>query len=248
MRTDGELRAAIGEHSWWHSIELRPGITTPGAQGGSAGKLPFYQMPLDLTGKTVLDIGCWDGFFSFECERRGASRVVAADIWENTGRGAFDLARDELGSKVEPVESSVYDLPGKLGGERFDLILFLGVLYHLRHPLLGLEMMAACHKPGGLAVIETVIDYETVTQQRPVMAFYPGREMNDDPTCWWGPNPFAVARMLGVAGYASVMNTVQLWLGNRSIFHALKATDETLAEERARDDRDRHSPPSGMPR
>ena len=94
----------------------------------------------------MLDIGCWDGLFSFECERRGAERVVAADLWENAGRDAFDFAREELGSKVEPLECDVYDLPGKLGGERFDLVLFLGVLYHLRHPLLGLEKVGGVHE------------------------------------------------------------------------------------------------------
>ena len=244
MRTDAELREAIRQHDWYHSIELRPGIVTPG-RAAERNVLPFLGIPDDLSGLTVLDIGCWDGFFSFECERRGAKRVVAADVWENTGRGAFDLAREELRSRAEPLQCSIYDLPGKLGGERFDLILLLGVLYHLRHPLLGLEAMAACHKPGGLAIVETVIDYDTVTAARPVMAFYPGRELNDDPTCWWGPNPHAVATMLGVAGYASVLNTVQLWLGNRGIFHALKMSDEDLEAGQARDREARHSPPAG---
>ena len=239
MRTDDELRQAIGEHFWWHSIELRPGIITPGV-AGSAGTLPYYQIPGDLTGMTVLDIGAWDGFFSFECEARGAKKVIAADIWETAGRDAFDFAREELGSAVEPLESDVYDLAEKLNGERFDLVLFLGVLYHLRHPLLALEKVAACVKPGGLAVIETVVDLESVTSARPVMAFYPGREMNDDPTNWWGPNPSAVARMLMACGFGRVLNTVQLWQGNRSIFHAFKASDEDVGEMRDRDYRDRH--------
>lgn len=241
MRTDDELRSAIAECYWYHSIELRPGIITPGIVSGDV--LPFYQIPPDLSGKTVLDIGCWDGFFAFECERRGAKRVVAADIWENSGRGAFDLAREELNSRVEPLESTVYDLPGKLGGERFDLILFLGVLYHLRHPLLALEKLAECHSPGGLVIIDTVVDYETATLPRPMVAFYPKNEMSGDPTSWWGPNPHAVAAMLGVAGYASVMNIIQLWLGNRSVFHAVKAEDADVKKMEAQDYRDRHSRP-----
>ena len=94
-------------------------------------------------GLSVLDIGAWDGFFSFECERRGASRVVAADYfsWHGSGWGTkagFTLARDVLGSKVEDVDIDVMDLtPERVG--TFDLVLFLGVLYHLRHPLLALE-------------------------------------------------------------------------------------------------------------
>ena len=162
-RTDDELREAIREHQfWYHSMELRPGITTPGiAQEHFV--LNMLGIPEDLSGMTVLDIGCWDGFFSFECERRGAARVVSADLWDNAGREGFDLAREELGSKVEPLECSVYDLPGKLGGERFDLVLFLGVLYHMRHPLLALEQLAATVKPGGLAIVDTVVDYQPMS-------------------------------------------------------------------------------------
>jgi tRNA (mo5U34)-methyltransferase len=243
VRTDDELRAAIGEHFWWHSIELRPGIITPGVAGGT-GTVPFYGLPGDLTGKTVLDIGCWDGFFSFECERRGAERVVAADLWENSGRAAFDFAREELGSKVEPLECDVYDLPGKLNGERFDLVLFLGVLYHLRHPLLGLEKVAACTKPGGLTIIETVIDYDTMHQDRPLLAFYPHREMNDDPTSWWGVNPIALAMMLDVTGYAEMQAIIQLWQGNRGVYHATKASDEDVSRMEAQDHRARHRHPA----
>ena len=244
MRTDDELRTAIKDYFWWHSIELRPGITTPGVSGDNRRCLPLYALPEDLTGRTVLDVGCWDGFFSFACEARGAERVVAADLWENAGRDAFDFAREELGSKVEPLECDVYDLPGALGGERFDLVLFLGVLYHLKHPLLGLEKVAACAKPGGLTVIETVIDYETMTQQRPLMAFYPGREMNDDPTSWWGPNPHGLAMMLGAAGYAEIHNVIQLWQGNRGIYHAVKASDEDVHRMEAADHRARHRHPA----
>jgi len=242
MRTDDELRAAIKEHYWFHSVELRPGIVTPGV-AGNAKMFPVYAIPEDLTGRTVLDIGAWDGLFSFECERRGAKRVVAADIWENAGRGAFDLAREELNSSVEPLECDVYDLPEKLNGERFDLVLFLGVLYHLRHPLLALEKVAACAKPRGLTIVETVVDYLTVNQDRPVMAFYPGNEMNNDPTSWWGPNPYAVAMMLSSVGYAKITNMIQLWYGNRSIFHAVKAEDEDVQKMFLEEHEARHRRP-----
>ena len=97
--------------------------------------------------------------------------------------------------------------------------------------------------PGGLAIIETVIDQETVVQSRPVMAFHPGRELNDDPTSWWTPNPSAVATMLMVSGFSEVLNNIQLWQGNRSIFHALKMSDAQMERERQRDHRDRHRRP-----
>jgi tRNA (mo5U34)-methyltransferase len=244
VRTDDELREAIKDYFWWHSIELRPGIVTPGISGSSKKTIPLYAIPDDLSGRSVLDIGCWDGLFAFECERRGAERVVAADLWENVGRGAFDFAREELGSKVEPLECDVYDLPGKLGGERFDLVLFLGVLYHLRHPLLGLEKVGACTKPGGMVVIETTIDYESMQQQRPLMAFHPGNELNDDSTSWWSPNPVGLAMMLGAAGFAQMASVIQLWQGNRGIYHAVKASDEDVRKMEAEDYKARHRHPA----
>ena len=223
MRTDDELRAAIAGQSWYHSIELRPGIVTPG-KSQEKFVLSMLGIPGDLTGKTVLDIGCYDGFFSFECEKRGASRVVACDTWELAGRGAFDLARDELGSGAVPLEASVYDLPGKLGGEQFDLVLFLGVLYHLRHPLLALEKVAACAAPGSLTIVDSVVDDRSLFTDRPLMAFFPGDELNGDPTNWWAPNHAALCLMTGAAGFDRAVSRVQLHGGNRSIVHALKAT------------------------
>lgn len=233
MRTDTELREAIRQYDWYHSIELRPGIVTPG-RAAERNVLPFLGIPEDLSGLSVLDIGCWDGFFSFECERRGAKRVVAADIWETLGRDAFDFARGELGSAVEPAQASVYDLPEALGGERFDLVLFLGVLYHLRHPLLAIEKVAEVTAPGGLAIIESAVDAGAL-MDRPLMAFYPGDEMNNDPTNWWAPNVPALASMLGVSGFTDVVSRVQLYGGNRAVFHAVKVTDAE-AERRARRD------------
>ena len=72
--TEDEIRARIAAVGWWHQIEIAPGIVTPGPDH-SAEKLKLFQSPADLTGKRVLDIGAFDGFFSFECERRGAAEV-----------------------------------------------------------------------------------------------------------------------------------------------------------------------------
>ena len=237
MRTDAELREAIRQHDWYHSVELRPGIVTPG-RAAERNVLPYLGLPDDLSGLSVLDIGCWDGFFSFECERRGAKRVVASDVWEMLGRDAFDFARAELGSAVEPLECSVYDLPENLGGERFDLVLFLGVLYHLKHPLLALEKVAEVTAPGGVAIIETAVDAESL-MDRPLMAFYPGDELNRDPTNWWAPNVPALASMLGVSGFRDVTCRVQLYGGNRSVFHAVKVTDAERDKQARREQLDR---------
>lgn len=236
--SDAELREAIGKYSWYHSIELRPGIITPG-QAGERNVLSLLGLPADLTGMTVLDIGCWDGFFSFECEKRGAARVVATDIWETTGRGAFDFARGELDSRVEPLQADVYDLPDALKGERFDLVLFLGVLYHLRHPFLGIEKVAQATAPGGRVIMETAVDADSLLD-RPLMAFYPGDEMNYDPTNWWAPNLNAAGKMLEVSGFRDVASRVQLYAGNRAIFHATKVTDAELERQSRHDLINRH--------
>src|SRR5438270_7977972 len=109
-------------------------------------RLRLLQIPEDLTGKTVLDIGAWDGYFSFEFERRGAKRVLAIDsfAWDHRPEGfprgldCFLLAREFFNSKVEHRRLDVHELsPDAIG--TFDLVFCAGVLYHMRQPLLGLE-------------------------------------------------------------------------------------------------------------
>jgi tRNA (mo5U34)-methyltransferase len=166
--------------------------------------LPRIKFPDSLSGKSVLDIGAWDGFYSFEAERRGAARVLATDSfsWGLGGDGTkagFELARDALGSSVEDMTIDVLDLlPERVG--KFDLVLFLGVLYHMRHPMLALERVFSV--TNGLCILETHVDLLHV--KRPIAAFYPGRELAEDPTNWWGPNIECVVRMLKVVGFSTV--------------------------------------------
>ncbi len=216
------LRARVAEIFWYHTLDLGSGIVTPGVDN-SPERLARLQLPASLAGKTVLDVGAWDGFFSFECERRGAARVLATDSYSWTGPGpgtqaGFNLAREVFGSKVEALTVDVMDLdPARIG--RFDVVLFLGVLYHLRHPLLALERVASVTRE--LLVVETVVDLVGV--RRPVAAFYPGRELNNDPTNWWGPNPAAVEAMLGSVGFASVrtVTSTRSWpyRAARALYH-----------------------------
>src|SRR5262245_34297053 len=130
---EARKRIAAHEH-WYHQIEVAPGVVTPGIND-SQQILAALRLPERLDGQRVLDIGARDGFFSFECERRGAE-VVAIDSMppEQTG---FPIAKELVGSGVEMLQRNVYDLsPEEFGS--FDLILFLGVLYHLRDPMLAL--------------------------------------------------------------------------------------------------------------
>ena len=227
-----DLQERVAAHRWYHSIDLGNGLVTRGIDDTPL-RLARVQLPASLAGRTVLDIGAWDGFFSFESERRGAARVVAADYysWHGGGWGAkagFELAREALGSRVEDVDVDVMDIsPERLG--TFDVVLFLGVLYHLRHPLLALEKIAAV--TNGLLILETVVDL--VGLGRPAMAFYPGRELNADPTNWWGPNHAAVVAMLQTVGFDDVQVVTPLpgaaFRGARAVWHRVKGRNGVVA-------------------
>jgi len=137
--TRDEKLERIGSRQWYHSIEIEPGLVTPGAHPLEElrQELDHLKLPPSLEGLSVLDIGAWDGFFSFEAERRGAERVVAYDVTPEDYFG-FSTAKELLGSKVDYVQGSVYELNKETVGT-FDVVLFVAVLYHLRYPLLALD-------------------------------------------------------------------------------------------------------------
>jgi tRNA (mo5U34)-methyltransferase len=202
--TKEEILDQMNRIKWWHQIDLGQGIITPGLDC-TLGRIQHHGcLPDDLRGKTVLDIGAWDGAFSFEAERRGASRVLAVDefIWAGKGwasKEGFDFARRVLNSKVEDMMIDVYDIgPQNVG--IFDVVIFAGVLYHLLHPLLALEHVASVCK--NQLILSTHIDLISV--KRPAIAFYPGKELAGDPTNWCGPNLPAVEAMLRTVGFKRI--------------------------------------------
>jgi tRNA (mo5U34)-methyltransferase len=208
------LRREVAATKWWHTIDLGNGVVTPGIDPTPA-RLRELQIPDDLTGLTVLDVGAWDGFFSFEAERRGASRVLATDsfCWGGAGWGTkagFELARRALGSRVEDLDIDPLELsPARVG--TFDLVLFLGVLYHMRHPLLALERVFSVTR--GQLILQTQVDLSAI--DRPALAFYQGSDLNNDPTNWFGPNPPAVVAMLRAAGFTDI-RMVSRWSARES--------------------------------
>jgi tRNA (mo5U34)-methyltransferase len=217
-----KVRAEIANVNWYHQIDLGDGIVTPGVDD-TPNRMTPLELPSDLSGKSVLDIGAWDGVFSFEAERRGASRVLATDsfCWSGEGWGTkegFLTASRILGSRVDDLEIDVMDLsPDRVG--TFDLVLFVGVLYHLRHPLLALERVAS------VTGEQLIFDSHTamIEESDPVMRFYPGTELNDDPTNWWGPNPPAVEAMLRDVGFRRIERVhPELIPEGRLILHAWK--------------------------
>jgi tRNA (mo5U34)-methyltransferase len=201
--SDEELRRKAAEITWFHSMDLRPGLRTKGIYDPSR-TLPRLQLPDSLAGRTVLDVGAWDGYYSFEMERRGADVLATDDYsWGGGGWGTkagFDLAHAAVGSRLRSLQIDPLDItPDALGG-RFDIVLMLGVLYHLRDPLLVLERVAAV--TAGLLVLETEVGM--LLTRRPAAEFFPGTELNDDPTNWWAPNVAAMTGMLRSVGFGSV--------------------------------------------
>src|SRR6478752_6392061 len=133
-----ELRREISRYDWFHTIDFGKSVVTRGHCSAAVleAKADCY-FSLSLKGRSVLDIGCWDGYFSLEAHRRGASRVLATDhfVWHGQwGREPFELVRSRLAPELEAKDIDVYDIsPATVG--TFDIVLFTGVFYHTRHPL-----------------------------------------------------------------------------------------------------------------
>ncbi len=207
---------------WFHNISLDGIMTAPDHFLGDYPRLKWehfaHAIPQDLTGKTVLDIGCNGGFYSIEMKRRGAKRVLGIDHDEQYLAQAR-FAAEVSEADIEFRQMSVYDV-ARLK-EQFDLVLFMGVLYHLRHPLLALDLLHD-HAVGDLLVIQTMIrgsrsvqhfeaDYpfqETAVfddKDFPAMYFIE-RCYSHDPTNWWIPNKPCVEAMLRSAGFTILDN------------------------------------------
>jgi tRNA (mo5U34)-methyltransferase len=218
LQSEGAPSPEIAELGpWFHNLHLPGGIET--APDHPLGDFPAFKwrelapaVPTDLDGWTALDIGCNAGFYSFELARRGA-RVTAIDADEHYLRQAH-WARERLGleERVDLRRLSVYDLART--GEHFDVVLFLGVLYHLRYPLLALDLVA--EKAQRLLVLQTLTmpgaepeepppDIPFEQRERlaaagwPRMAFVEKR-LAGDPTNWWIPDEACVEAMVRTAG------------------------------------------------
>jgi tRNA (mo5U34)-methyltransferase len=216
--TPEDIRArveALGP--WFHNLNLRGVETAPNhfLHDFPASKWRRFKdaLPEDLSGRTVLDIGCNAGFYSIEMKRRGADRVVAIDF-DPRYLAQARLAAEVTGQEIEFHQMSVYDV-AKLG-ERFDVVLFMGVLYHLRHPLLALDLIRAnvaddllvfqSLQRGSDAVYPVAGDYDFYEIEHfddpgyPKMHFIE-HEYAHDWTNWWAPNAACSAAMLRSAGF-----------------------------------------------
>jgi len=232
-----ELQRRVGEIVWHHRIDLGDGVVTP---GGADRFVALERTLPDMRGASVLDIGAWDGYYSFLAESRGASRVVALDHyvwgvdmaarnlwWEDCakrgevpdperdeidfwhddlpGRRGFDLAREVLGSRVEPHVADFMraDLDA-LG--RFDVVLYLGVLYHMLEPLTALRRLRAV--TDRVAVIETEGIHVPGYPDDLLLRFFAAAELHRDYGNWYATSERALHGMCRAAGFSRVETAV----------------------------------------
>jgi tRNA (mo5U34)-methyltransferase len=186
MAAQGSLLEQVQSLNWAHTIDLGQGIVTPGIWPPSPLILRAFD-EIDFRGKRVLDIGCWDGLWSFEAEKRGAAEVYATDhVTQRPFREqpTFQLAHQVLESRVRYYpDVSVYDLD-QLGAGDFDIVLFCGVYYHLKDPLRALARLRKLMKTGGIIVVEgeVINDYDNTFSR----FYYRDRHVGD-PSNWWVP-------------------------------------------------------------
>jgi tRNA (mo5U34)-methyltransferase len=206
---------------WYHKIDLPYGIVTP---GWAPINPAAYRIPDILDGKRVLDIGAWDGYWTFQALQRGAKEVVAIDdfsdylgnlnqsdrrAWES-----FDVCRSALGYSNDVcnrIEMSIYDISeANLG--LFDTVFFFGTLYHLRHPLLALDKIASLCKDDiyiESAILDDFSPYRGglghgYSGPQMVMEFYPGKQYGNNETNWWVPTLYCLMNMTHAAGFQKI--------------------------------------------
>lgn len=210
-----ERVAALGP--WFHNLDLRGVKTAPDHFLGDYPRQKWRHfaavVPQDLTGLSVLDIGCNAGFYSLEMKRRGAERVLGIDF-DDTYLEQARFAAEMADLDISFAKLSVYDVAALK--ERFDLVLFMGVLYHLRHPLLALDlirehvvgdlMLFQSMQRGGSEIAEVKENHHFWTTELFLKPGFPRlhfieHRYADDPTNWWIPNAACAEAMLRSSGF-----------------------------------------------
>lgn len=239
---------------WYHRIIIPPGVETPG-MNDCAETLNYLTLPKDMSGMRVLDIGAAEGFFTYECERRGAAEVIAVDYNppELTG---FAMVRELMNSKATHRVDSIYNLRPRDYGT-FDVILFLGILYHLPDPVLALSIVRDLCKPSAFLFMETqtcenqlmtpdgkLVDIPADVKAKinavPLMQYFVGNKLNPvDYTNFWGPNIACVREMLRDTCFTVTSHETNRKNWNRTVFNCrVVEPDETI---RKRDRMLRHA-------
>ncbi len=186
---DELVERALAMPAWYHSIDLGHGVVTPGVWPEDSQQHVVKALDgIDFTGAKVLDVGCLDGRWTFEAERRGATQVYSIDLISQAVDSArpqyFDIAAQVMGSTAHyNPHLSVHDV-AKLGVDDFDVVLFLGVYYHLKDPLLALARLRKVMRDGGAIVVEGQVIHDDVSFAR----FFFNQSFSSDQTNWWIPS------------------------------------------------------------
>jgi len=223
---------------WFHSIDLGQGVVTPGRKKleDLTNYVELMKLP-DVRGKSVLDIGTYDGWFAFHCERMGAARVVALDhyVWELDtvtldamwkeanargtafeyqvddyrhlarlpGKRPFDTAHRVLNSQVEAVHSDFMTMDTSALGT-FEVVLYLGVLYHEQHPLEAMRRLASVTAEGGVCIIHTNTVVVPGYEDTALCEVLTGSQFHNDPSNWWLVSKKALFDMCEMAGFKRI--------------------------------------------
>jgi tRNA (mo5U34)-methyltransferase len=186
MDASADLLKKIHSLKWIHTIDLGGGVVTPGLWPRSA-LIDAALNQIDFCGKKVLDIGCWDGLWTFEAERRGAAEVYATDCLSQ--RPLQDQPTFELAHRIRNSQAKYFPhLPvcevQQLGVRDFDIVLFCGIYYHLKDPLLAMARLRQVMREGGILIVEGV----AIRNERDCYArfFYHDRH-GGDASNWWAP-------------------------------------------------------------
>jgi tRNA (mo5U34)-methyltransferase len=210
--TDRTFRAFIeqsvaAQPYFFHKIHLWDDFSTPGWSDPQNEKLPFFGLPERFDGMRVLDVGCAEGFFSFEAERRGAAEVIAVDSFPGSIE-RFNIVRSALKSRATGYLCNVYDLSPKTLGT-FDIVMFFGVLYHVKHPWYALEKIASVCT--GTLLLQTLVTDDPQYRDLSLSWFHPfGIESGPpearqyDPTVFWVPTPECTRNLVKASGFVNV--------------------------------------------
>jgi tRNA (mo5U34)-methyltransferase len=220
MKTDDIRKRVRDLGDWFHNINLDGVQTAPDHFLGDYPSVKWRafaeSIPADLRGRTVLDVGCNGGFYSIELKRRGAAYVLGVDS-DARYLAQARFAADVAGVDIEFRQMSVYEVPSL--AQRFDIVLFMGVLYHLRHPLLALDLL---HE----FVCQDMLVFQSMLRGSPIAGdvkpdypfsesrhfeeqsyprmYFVEHKYSGDPTNWWIPNRACAEAMLRSAGFAII--------------------------------------------
>jgi tRNA (mo5U34)-methyltransferase len=228
LNSSEEAQKELGflQTEWFHSFILSDGTRINGRKTLEHLQVEFDEVfgPVDLSGRSVLDIGAWNGAFTLEAMRRGAGRALSIDFytWIDARFRGFEkflyVRKDSGFHNIDYKLLQVEDISKATVGT-FDIVLFLGVFYHLRDPLYIFDRLADIVQD--CLVVETYLD-PIDNVDYPAMRYYPSTELAGDPGNWWGPNQACVEALLRSSGFSEVQSRFHQMRPGRGIFHARK--------------------------